>query len=83
MAAWLLHLLGVTRGAAIALIYVALIWASPPSIDWPHARLRTVTGLYVLAPALLFGGLAWIFSWTAARIAPLGYNEKNDRETDL
>ena len=57
-ATWLLHLLGITRGAAIALIYVALIWTSPPSIDWQRARLKTVTGLYVLAPALLFRGLA-------------------------
>jgi hypothetical protein len=83
IAAWAVRALGVALGAAIALIYVALIWTSPPSIDWPRARLRAVMGLYVLTPAALFGGPAWIFFWVAARIAPLGYNEKNDRETDL
>ncbi len=83
IAAWVLRALGGALGAAIALIYAALIWTLPPPIDWPHARLRSVMGLYLVSPALLFGGPAWIFFWIAARIAPLGYNEKNDRETDL
>ena len=50
------RVLSVALGAAITLIYVALIWTSPPPIDWPHARLRSVLGLYILIPALLFGG---------------------------
>ncbi len=83
MAAWLLRALGVAVGAAIALIYVALIWTSPPPIDRPHARLQSVMGLYLVIPTLPFGGPAWISFWITARIAPLGYNEKNDRETDL
>jgi hypothetical protein len=41
-----------------------------------------VVGLCVLIPAPLFGGPGWICFWIAARIAPLGYNEGNDRETD-
>ncbi|MGO9397799.1 MAG: hypothetical protein ACLP19_08155 [Xanthobacteraceae bacterium] len=51
--------------------------------DWPNARLRSVMGLYLLIPLLLFAGPIWLFGWIAAFVAPMRYNGKKDRETDL
>lgn len=57
-------------GAAAALLYVAFILNSGPPIHWPHTRARTLMGLYVLTPLLIFAGAVWLFSWIAAHIDP-------------
>jgi len=82
-AAWSIRGLGAALGTALAVIYVFLIWDSPPQIDWPNARLRSVMGLHLLVPLLLFAGPIWLFGWIAAFVAPMRYNGKKDRETDL
>jgi len=83
MAAWLIRGIGVAIGAGLAAVYLLLIWDSPPEIDWPHARLRSVVGLYILTPLLLCAGPVWLFGWIAGFVAPVRSTSKKDRETDL
>jgi hypothetical protein len=71
MAARAIRGLGITIGAALAAVYLLLMWESPPDIDWPHARLRSVVGLYLLFPLLLLAGPIWLFGWIAAFVAPM------------
>ena len=80
-AAWVIRGAGIALGAALAGIYLALLWDAPPQIDWPHARLRSVAGLYLVTPALLFGGSVWIFGFIAGFVAPRS-DRKKDKETD-
>jgi len=68
---------------ALAAIYLLLMRESPPDIDWPHARLRSVVGLYLLFPLLLLAGPIWLFGWIAAFVAPMQSTNKKDREIDL
>ena len=60
---------GFLVGAAIALIYLALVWTTPPP-DLSHARPGAVFGLYVGIPILIFAGPVWLCNWIAARIDP-------------
>ena len=83
MAAWSIRGFGVVIGAALAAIYLLLMRESPPDIDWPHARLRSVVGLYLLFPLLLLAGPIWLFGWIAAFVAPMQSTNKKDREIDL
>jgi hypothetical protein len=59
------------------------MWESPPDIDWPHARPRSVLVLYILFPLLLLTGPIWLFGWIAAFVALMQSTSKKDRETDL
>jgi hypothetical protein len=70
LAAWSIRAFGVAIGAALAAVYLLLMWDSPPDIDWPNARLRSVMGLYLLFPLLLLAGPIWLFGWIAAFVAP-------------
>jgi hypothetical protein len=83
MAAWSIRGLGIAIGAALGAAYLLLMWESPPEIDWPHARLRSVMGLYLLFPLLLLAGPIWLFDRIAAFVAPMPSANKKDRETDL
>jgi len=89
MAAWSIRGLGIAIGTALAAVYLLLMWESPPDIDWPDARLRSVMGLYLLLPLVLLAGPIWLFGWIAAFVAPMKHSQKvqdirkKDRETDL
>ena len=88
IAAWSIRGLGIVIGAALAAVYLLLMWESPPDIDWPHARLRSVVGLYLVFPLLLLAGPIWLFVWIAALSRPCNpptkqSTNKKDRETDL
>jgi hypothetical protein len=76
IAAWSIRGLGIVIGAALAAVYLLLMWESPPDIDWPHARLRSVVGLYLVFPLLLLAGPIWLFGWIAAFIAPMQSTNK-------
>jgi len=81
IAAWTIRGIGIALGAVLAVTYSFLIWDAPPDIDWPHARLRSVVGLYLVAPVLLFAAPVWLCGWIATFIAPLRDNDKKDSET--
>jgi hypothetical protein len=66
-----IRVLGVVLGAAAALLYLALISTVGPPIHWPHARARTMIGLYLLTPLLIFAGVVWLCFWIAARNDPV------------
>ena len=70
-AAWSIRGLGIAIGTALAAVYLLLMWKSPPDIDWPHTRLRSVMGLYLVFPLLLLAGPIWLFGWVAAFVAPM------------
>jgi hypothetical protein len=83
MAAWFIRAIGVAIGAALAAVYLLLIWESLPEIDWPRAHLRSVVGLYILTALLLCAVPVWLFGWIAGFVAPAHSTSKKDRETDL
>jgi hypothetical protein len=76
MAAWSIRGLGIAIGTALAAVYLLLMWESPPDIDWPDARLRSVMGLYLLLPLVLLAGPIWLFGWIAAFVAPMNTVKK-------
>jgi len=82
IAAWTIRGIGIALGAVLAVTYSFLIWDAPPDIDWPHARLRSVVGLYLVTPVLLFAGPGWLFGWIAAFIAPFRDNDEKGRESN-
>jgi hypothetical protein len=61
--------IGFLLGAAFVLIYCALLWTDPAS-DLSHMRFRSIIGVYVVIPIILFGGPIWLFSWIAGRLDP-------------
>ena len=60
---------GFLLGAAIVLIYGALLWTTPTP-DLSHSRISGVMGVYVVTPVLVFGGTVWLFTWIAGRLDP-------------
>jgi hypothetical protein len=89
-AAWSIRGLGIAIGTALAAVYLLLMWKSPPDIDWPHARLRSVMGLYLVFPLLLLAGPIWLIRLgrclcraNAIRSKKVQDIRKKDRETDL
>jgi hypothetical protein len=85
MAAWSIRGLGIAIGTALAAVYLLLMWESPPDIDWPDARLRSVMGLYLLLPLVLLAGPIWLFGCCRANEHSQKVQDirKKDRETDL
>ncbi len=89
-AAWSIRGLGIAIGTALAAVYLLLMWKSPPDIDWPHARLRSVMGLYLVFPLLLSRRPDLAIRLGRCLVAPMRSARKKckdirkkDRETDL
>jgi hypothetical protein len=56
---------GFLLGAAVASLYVFLMWSAPPDLSNVH-RLGTVIGLFLVTPILLFFGPFWLADRLAA-----------------
>jgi hypothetical protein len=61
--------LGFALGAALTVVFEALVWTSPPP-DWSHMRLRTLVGMVLGMPIIIFGGTFWLGNRIAARLDP-------------
>jgi len=61
-----LRAIGYLVGAALAGIYLFLMWLSPPP-DWQHMKPRSFVIGYIGFPALIIFGSAWLFGWLARR----------------
>jgi hypothetical protein len=64
--ALLIRTLGFLLGAALAAVYVFMIWVSPP--DLSHARPGSAFGTYVGLPLLFLFGPLWLADRLAAFI---------------
>jgi hypothetical protein len=62
--ALLIRTLGFLLGAALAAIYVFLMWSAPP--DMSHARLSAAIGMYLVLPLLFLFGPFWLADRLAA-----------------
>jgi len=64
--ALLIRTIGFLLGAALAAVYLFMMWISP--LDFSHARPGAAIGMYLGFPALLLFGPFWLADWLAALV---------------